>query len=228
MFNYPWVNITERSWDFSLYRLAEWAEARYPVTPERADDSRICICASDYPVYRRWRKIKGRGYCSGVSGSMLEGEPSRKETNDERRKVSTCRGDSGGQWGKGFGKKRAAAVQKVAGWPHGEDCVCWVSSTQIWIGRGDLTAVPAACKGQNNRWEKIYRNGGKQLQKFFGTIERERENGTSRDKGGIDFFYEGNLHVFILWKKCKKKKRGQEKVCHRDKPKFYGTKFLSL
>lgn len=45
---------------------------------------------------------------------------------------------------------------------HGEDCVRWVTSTQIWIARGYLTAVAAVCKGQNTRWEKIfYRNGGK-------------------------------------------------------------------
>lgn len=70
--------------------------------------------------------------------------------------------------------------------------------------------VPAACKGQKTRWEKIfYRNGGKCL-KVFETIRRERENETSRDKGGVDFFYEGYLYVFVLGGECKKKK-DQEK-----------------
>lgn len=64
--------------------------------------------------------------------------------------------------------------------------------------------VPAACKGQKRRWEKIfYRNGGKCL-KVFETIRRERENETSRDKGGVDFFMKG-IYMYLYWEGNAKK-----------------------
>lgn len=44
--------------------------------------------------------------------------------------------------------------------------------------------------------------------------EREQENGTSRDKGGIDFFMKG-IYMYSYWEgnaKKKKKKRSRESL----------------
>lgn len=80
----------------------------------------------------------------------------------------------------------------------------WVASTQIWIGRGDLTVVPAACKGQDTIWEKIFYKNGRKRSTMFETIRRE--NRTSRDKGGVDFFMRG-IYVYLYCEGSAKNKK---------------------
>lgn len=83
MFNYSWVNTTERRWNFGLYRRRE-----------------VSVC------------------------------PVLCDTKVLRRKQWLC-------------------------WMTVESTVCaGLPKTRIWIGRGNLIVVPAACKRQNTGQEK--------------------------------------------------------------------------